>query len=273
MKRFALLFLFIAGTANAVTFNYAPAGPFTIVGPQGRPMPGATVVVTDMLDNEVTIYTTPEGITEHSGLLPQSNVLQFFAAPGVYFVTINGQGITYTFYTVIFDAIEKVAQTSIARSAEMLLTNTSAPPELLCPTDLPCGLLYATTGTEVAFFNFVSPPFPMHFEMLTISWQTLSGYSLLNDAVWAVDWCAFSVGDVPCFPDGTNRELKTSTALGEEKRVDLDFVDEDFPVGFPTADEDLIVITVERWGTNISDTINSDVVLLGVRLDITKDME
>lgn len=87
------LVLLAATVAGAVI----PSPPFNATGPQGRPLVGATVGVTNSAGGVVTVYSNAAGTVVYGNVVPSTGVVQFYGASGDYVVTISGSGVSRTY--------------------------------------------------------------------------------------------------------------------------------------------------------------------------------
>lgn len=97
IKNLVIGFILCSGTAyGALT----PTNAFTAVGPQGRPLTGASIGVKDSIGNPVTACIDA-ACTSALTTVPASGIVQFYAEPETYTVTVSGSGVSRVFLVVV----------------------------------------------------------------------------------------------------------------------------------------------------------------------------
>jgi hypothetical protein len=99
-KIFVLLVCLSVATACFATTFY-PCSPVIVRGPQGRPIPNASVSVLTSAGQPADVYANSTGTTVYPNTLGPFGVMQFYAAPGDYTVTVSGGGVTQSFIVTI----------------------------------------------------------------------------------------------------------------------------------------------------------------------------
>lgn len=92
--------LALTATPTVAPGTYIPSAPFTAVGPQGRPLTGASISVTNASGVAQTVYSSSSGAA-FTATVPATGVVQFFGDAGTYIVTISGSGVSRSYYTAL----------------------------------------------------------------------------------------------------------------------------------------------------------------------------
>lgn len=267
MWRKVIALLLFAGVAKA---SPLPCSPVFIAGPQGRPIPGAqvTVVNTDSTPIVTGVWANGSGTVPFNGQMPVSQILQVFIEAGIYQATVTGSGVTKTYQITCGEGIgEGFKLVSIDRTAELLLVSTPQnPPQLTCPLDgTPCFLSYVLGVDSSSSFDFIAPTYPLTFDSFLLSWKTGPGEA--GTTVWMVDWCTYKVGEVACFPNGTNAVVFPSTENVAYTRTDLLIPSSSWNLHWNPSDH--VVVRITRHGTDARDTVTF-ALLENVRLELTR---
>jgi len=208
--------------AAAVTFTYYPSDPLTVVDLQGRPIPGNVVSIVDTSGNPVSVWNDMGGTQAFAYVVPSTGILQFFANPGIYRVTITGLGLTRIYWVnVSGTSITSIPYIAIDRTAVMIAeVATGNPPTLVCVVNNPCQLIYnRVNGNQIVAIDFVMPTFPLSVRSLSWEWYPSTG---IGTSVWNVDWCTYQEGADICAPTGANSQTVASFGQFLNKRTDLD---------------------------------------------------
>lgn len=276
MKRFvraafyAVYLLAVAGlivawwAVMAQAQTYYPSAPVVVVGPQGRPIPNGTFSVANTVGIQQTVYADAAGATvaaspSANGRVPSQPIpiLQFFATPGTYVVTVSGEGVTRQYWTTV---TAPQASTTPAASniwvnfrAQDMTNQLSSSPALTCPpAGTPCYYEFAGgTGSEqYVMFDFVVAPFALSHILSQLEWgPATTGVGLVR---WRVTWCAYAEGSPVCTPvfSGGNLAAATSTTTSVvDDRIDVDFTSTDWATNWPADIHVVVQINRHRAAT------------------------
>lgn len=266
----ALLVLVVARLAQAAPFF--PCNPVLIAGPQGRPIPNATVQVVNLDGSPLVngVWLNSMGTQQFLGLLPPDQVLQVFADPGIYRTDISGAGLTKSYEVVCGGGFGSLGNISIDRTADLLLRTTDSPPNGFgCVNNLPCTTAFDPDVLQFVVFDFVMPShFPLTFLSALLTWHTyLAGP---GDVVWSLNWCTYGTGQAPCDPsNGTHKQTKTSTALSLMERVDVVW-DASLVGAGAWAVGTHVVVAISREAENPADTLQTDAGLENIQLEFAR---
>ncbi len=210
MRRLLLSLLLVLSLAPvAWGQTYYLCSPVTMIDPQGRPIKNASYRVVDINGQVVTTYgSRTGGVTSSSsvaGTLPTvaPAILQFYADPGTYQVTISGGGIS-SIYNVTCTAPQSTETPGsrsvvVSRAATTWNRGLSSSPALTCPTTgKPCYLQFTGgAGTDqVIETDFISSG--LTFDRGILEWSpSTTGAGTVE---WEVAWCTYSNGNQPCVP-------------------------------------------------------------------------
>lgn len=263
MRKTLTFSLFVWGLLWAVAafgqqHRYSPCSPVFIAGPQGRPIPNNTVIVADSNNNQLTVYNDADGVAPFMNVLPANQILQVFYTPGVFRVTVSGDGLTKQYQIVCGEGLGFSAKMlSVDRTADVMIDGPAVIAPLTCPPNASC---YRTFGVDVessTHFDFILPSFNTTISTILLSWFAPSG---TGQVVWRLDYCAYAVGENRCSPTGNNVVLVSSGALNPSQRTDASVT----PQWTWTAGQH-IVVQVTRL---VSGTLLGNANLENVRLEL-----
>lgn len=224
MKKILLALLLLARCAQAqIVFTFPPCDPVFLAGPEGRPIPNATVQFTNPDGSLPTngVWLNYTGTTPFDNRIPANQILQVFADAGIYRVQVSGAGITKSYYTRCSVGVgEGLRKVSVDRTPDLLLLNTSSPPTLDCPLNQHCTLAF--DQGNIAIFDFVMPSFLLTLNNVLLTFQTAE--STINIA-WSFNWCVYNVGQVMCNPTtaGNKKIVIKTVNFGQDVRQDVLF--------------------------------------------------
>lgn len=270
MTRILLLLLLLASRSASAVCTATPymSDPVTIVGTQGRPIPNASVSVTTQAGLPVVVYTDPTGCTPYT-VVPPHGICQFFTdTAGEFIVSVQGQGVTRPFRTTAGVGVGASSKRMIfdVSADSMTLPLTLTRPTLNCQA-APCQLTYNDSVDATSYFDFIMPSTLLTFSTLRLSWQNLGDDGAV---AWTVDWCTYAIGDVSCFPDGTNSVTVQAPGATVDRRADLVFTPGVNYTAPTWSVLDHVVLVVIRSGTSPLDTNTSDVGLEHVQLEMLR---
>ena len=240
--------------------NKIPVGPFTIVTRQGRPIPGSTATITDLLGGAVITWTDRAGTTVFDGTVNPNNILTFFADPGIYYVSVGNLGETKLFWTAVVG--DDSSTVSVDRTADMLLRTLATTPTINCPASGSfCTLDYVHTAKRTAVFDFVLPSTTLKFNTILLSYTGVAG-----TVVWTLDWCSTTTGELACVPNSANEVAFSSVSLAG--RTDALITASQWDTSWPASSH--IVVWVSRDPLNAADTIDVTLPLQNVRMEFLR---
>jgi len=111
MQYFVLLLILLAGCGVQEVVARNVSHPFLAVGPQGRPLVGATISAVGSDAAAETLYAASTGtatVTAVSG----NGIVQFWAEPDTYTVTVSGSGVTLLFSVALVDTSSGITSTA-----------------------------------------------------------------------------------------------------------------------------------------------------------------
>lgn len=231
----------------------APCTPMFLAGPQGRPLPNATVSVTDSDGVAVTggIYNDPNGASLFPFTVSSQQILQFYVdTPGEYQVSVSAAGANKTYWTICGYGLREDARIiSIDRPAETLNDSITSPPNSQ-PTYVPSTSGFPNTWTfvpdDVVTFDFIAPSFTTTFRSLLISMR--SSISPACSVTWAVYMCRFADGNTTCDPLlGTTTTVSANIPMVALQRVDAEIDDWD---DFTYSPDDHITVAIKMSGAS-----------------------
>jgi hypothetical protein len=101
MRKILALLVCLSTATVCFATTYYPCSPVIVRGPQGRPIPSATVSVLTSVGQPADVYANATGTTVYPNTLGPFGVMQFYAAPGDYTVTVSGGGVVQSFIVTI----------------------------------------------------------------------------------------------------------------------------------------------------------------------------
>jgi len=107
---------------SAALGQYVPSPPFNAVGPQGRPLTGATIAITTSAGAPITVYSNGVGAA-FNPTVSGTGLVQFYAASGNYIVTISGSGVSKTYAVNIPAVADALAEGNFGSGTGLLRKN------------------------------------------------------------------------------------------------------------------------------------------------------
>lgn len=153
---------------------------------------------------------------------------------------------------------------SVSRSAgEFSLASTAT---LSCAT-AQCYLTFPVGSSATAYADWIMPSRAVTVLGLVLSWHSAATAGTVQ---WYIDWCQYYAGEAPCTPSGANRKPLPSSLTASGVRVDLK------PSAWPWTNSwgsgAHVVWEIQREGyaPSSGDTVNGDVLLEGMRIEMTR---
>lgn len=154
---------------------------------------------------------------------------------------------------------------SVSRVAgEFSLASTAT---LSCAT-AQCFLTFPAVSSATAYADWIMPSAAVTVESILLSWDTAVAAGTTR---WYADWCAYGLGQQPCSPDGSNLATFASSTGGSGARTDLAI--SPWPWSRTWGVDQHVVLSIRRDGYSPTsgDTVNGDVLLESLRIEMTRD--
>lgn len=269
MKKFLLLFLLFPTIVFGQTIIKYPSTPMLIVGPQGRPIPDGLASVSDLSGVPVTTFTGLTGATANPRpfIVPATGIVQFFADPGLYSVTVTGNGVNRTFYVPVGTGVPTSSRfISISRQATNFDLNVTSPGTLSCPLDKPCCISLDDDVSRSFQFDWIMPSFGLDLLTFMISFTTDTGNNG-RAAAFETRWCTYGNNEAICTP--ANGFDSSITVSSDGKRTDLTITQASLSTLWEESDH--VRVLVFREPGDADDTVVGNICVENIVLEFERE--